>query len=162
MNKSIGLFVLLLLASVGARANVIFPAFAAAYISTLFFPVALISALTVEALIYRWRCSSLSIPTILMLVVAVNVVSWFAGVVITGVLPSGLVNSEEGIVTGGPNFSLYATLAFPVAYVLSVLIEGAVLKLSAVKFTIAEPFKLSLIANTGSYIVLSLLVWVLK
>lgn len=151
---------LVLLLVTSAQANVIFPAFTAPYVAQMFFPVVLLSVLIVEATIYKWRCQNLSIRTLLFLVVAVNIVSWLAGLLITRFLfPSGLVKSSEGMLAPGPDFTLFELLGFFIAYVLSVLIEGGCLKAASLMWSVQAPFTLALLANTASYIALSVLVW---
>lgn len=146
-----------------AEANVIFPAFSAPYVSQILFPIALVSVLVIETSIYKLRSPALGLMAAVLLVPAVNAVSWFAGVLITGSLfPSGLVKSSQGFITTGPQFMLYAMWGFLVAYALSVLIEGVCLKLAARKWPIPSPFTLSLFANTASYITLAALVWWLR
>ena len=83
------------------------------------------------------------------------------GIVLANFLPSGQVTNENRVITNSPDFDLYATLGFAVAYILSVIIEAAVLKLVAGKVGIRYPVKLSLYSNTASYIVLSIMVWLI-
>jgi hypothetical protein len=141
MKKYIALFNVLLI-STAANANVIFPAFSAPYVTEIFFPIALVSALAVEAVTYKLIDKSLTIPSILVLVAIVNTLSWVIGIIITNQLPSGLIVSGD-ILTTGPNFSFYATLGFIVAYILSVIIEGGALMIASRKATIRTPLKLS-------------------
>jgi len=146
-------------ASATASANVIFPAFTAPYVSPLLFPIAGIAVLAVEFATYKLIAKSLSTLAALVLVIAVNLISWLVGIALTRFLPDGLVKGERGIVTTGPDFFQLAILGFVVAYVLSVLVEAGALKVASYKWTIEAPLKLSFVANTASYLVLSGIVW---
>jgi len=160
MNPHFIAAVCILLLNESAHANAIFPAFQAPYFSQLFFPWALLAVLVVEAVVIRWRCSTLNRIKIIVLVVASNAFSWFIGQKIAGaIFPSGLAVSSRGFLTEGPDFTFFAALAFPIAYVLSVLIEGGCYKLAAYKWPISKPFLAAFLANTSSYIVLSVIVW---
>lgn len=151
-----------LLFCASTSANMIFPAFSAPYVSTLIFPVALVAVLIIESAIFKKVSANLTILKVILLVIIVNLVSWFGGVLFTGFLPSGLITNEEGMVTSGPDFSFYASLGFLVAYVLSFLIEAGVLKLISYKINMASPIKMSFYANTASYFALTVIVWVMK
>jgi len=163
MRTHCALLALLLSLTMTAAANVVFPAFSAPYVAQFFFPFALLSVFVVELAVYKWRCQSLALTTLAVLVVAANAISWLAGFLITaGLLPSGQLQSPDGVVAAGPNFSFLSSLGFVVAYVLSVVIEGAVLKIATRWVQIKSPYQLSLLANTASYVVLSILVWAQK
>ncbi len=157
--RIIGL-ILLFWASV-VSANVIFPAFAAPYFSQGFFPIAPIFALGAELAIYKWKIKHLSFGVIVSILIGVNAVSTVAGIFITSSLPDGLTKKSSGVLTDGPDFMLYAKLGFIVAYGLSVLIEWIALVMVAKKSPINSPFKLSLLSNTASYIILSVIVWLM-
>ena len=147
---AIAFIIFVSLASV-AEANVIFPAFSAPYVLQVFLPAALVAALVTEVVVYMLQCRSLRIHIALLLVVGVNLVSWLAGILITGYLfPSGY---------GSSNFELYAYLGYLVAYGLSILIEGTCLVGAARKWPIPSPFRLAFFANTASYVVLGGMVW---
>jgi hypothetical protein len=146
-------------------ANVIFPAFAAPYFSPLLFPVAGIVAIVTEFVCYRRFSSHPERPSFRDIIGA-NALSWFAGILISFVLPSGLAtkmlpNGSQHI-TQGPHFATYAIIAFFIACVLSIFIEGWFIQWSA--RSEPEPvtgvYRLSAIANIASYIVLAVLVWV--
>ncbi len=159
-TRIIILFMLLCFASV-ASAIVIFPAFAAPYVSSVYFPIAPIFALGTEYVIYKWRNQSLTFGVILLLLIGVNVISTVAGIIITSSLPDGLTTNSSGVLTGGPEFMLYAKLGFVLAYVLSVIIEWVALLIAAKKIDITSTFKLSLLSNTASYIILTVIVWLM-
>ncbi len=151
----------LLLVNTAVSSNVIFPAFAAPYVSVLFLPLALAAVLVIETALYKYLDKSLSIPVAILLVIVANTISWFVGMAIALVLPDGLAVNEKGMLVTGHDFSLYAKLAFGVAYILSVAIEAAVLKVISMKIALVSPVKISLLSNTASYFVLSVTVWVL-
>ena len=70
--------------------NVIFPAFSAAYLA-LMVPFVAIPALILELVIFRAFNPSISFAKLLAIVLAANLVSWLAGTVLTGLMPSGLI-----------------------------------------------------------------------
>ena len=144
-----------------ASANVIFPAFAAPYMSVVIFHIALFAILGSEAFVYRIFSKQLSIPATLSLVIGVNIVSSAVGLVIATFLPSGLVqNPENRIMQAGPDFSFYAVLGFVLAYFLSIALEAGVLFLAGRRLPVVRPLVTSAIANTVSYALLALIVWV--
>jgi hypothetical protein len=147
-----------LLVSPNLSANVIFPAFATPYLAPIFFPLSILAVLLTEGAVYKLLCRSLGLGTIAVLVICVNAISWLAGVLLANFLPSGLI-LDQGAVRNGPEFGKYMYWSFPVAYMLSVLIEGGALKLASRKVPIPAPFKLSFWANTASYVVLALSLW---
>jgi len=157
--KSRGIAIVLAFLSTGAYANVIFPAFVGPYISIAMFPLAGAAILLSESVVYKVACRQLSIPTVLLLVVVANVVSSIIGIGVAFFLPDGLVYGTTGVVVGGPNFSLYFNLSFVLAYLISILIEGAILKFASSWFAISRPFLVSIAANTVSYLFLVSIVW---
>ncbi len=146
-------------------ANVIFPAFTTPYFSPLLFPIAGIAAVVTEFICYRRFSPHPERPSFGDIIGA-NLLSWLAGILISFVLPSGLVPktlpSGSQTITQGPHFTTYAIIAFFVACILSIFIEGWFIRWSAR----AEPdpvtgiFRLSAVANVASYIVLGVLVWI--
>ena len=155
LNIAITLFCI----SNSACANVIFPAFAGPYVSVAFFPATGAVILLSEAIVYKILCRKLSILTVVLLVVAANAASSAVGIGVSAVLPSGLVKGTQGVIESGPNFSLYFKLGFVIAYLISILIEGAVLKLASRKSVIDRPYTVSLVANTVSYLLFVGIVW---
>lgn len=141
-----------------AHADVIFPAFSAIYVFQVYFPYIIAGVIVIEILAYKRYCPILPTNSAIRLAVVANLVSWFAGIVLTGLLPIGLIPSHAGRPAWGPHFVLFAILGFFVAYVLSVLIEGACLQRAARKhIEIVAPYRMSLYANTVGYAVLALL-----
>jgi hypothetical protein len=148
-----------LLFSTSASANVIFPAFAAPHFApALNFPLLVIAVLFIEVGIYKLASHNTPIYHLALMVAVANGASWIAGIMITMFLPSGLVTGEYGI-EAASSFTLYATLGYVVAYVLSVIIEGYIVKGSSVKMGVASPFKWSFYANSGSYLTLVIFLW---
>jgi hypothetical protein len=136
------------------EANVIFPAFSAPYLLTLF-PVIIIGVFSVETFIYYKLNKKVSIYKSLLAVSIVNIVSWLIGVLITSFLPSGLIpHIEHGYTTQGNMFDTYMLLSFPIAYILSILIEGFILKVLYKKIPLENPMKLSFYANSITYAIL--------
>ena len=146
-------------------ADVIFPAFTTPYFSPLLFPIAGIAAIGTEWFCYRRFSTDRQYPKFGDIVLA-DLVSWFAGIVITFFLPSGLVEKAvpgaggHGTMTTGPHFTVYAIAGFFLACVLSIIIEFWSLRISMDKRPVARLFRLSAIANTAGYIVLGLVVWI--
>lgn len=157
MNILLPILALCLLPTI-AHADVIFPAFSAIYVFQVYFPYIIASVLVIEILAYKRYCPILPTNTAIRLAIVANLVSWFAGIIITGLLPGGLIPNHAGRLSWGPHFVLFAILGFFVAYVLSVLIEGACLQRAARKhIEIVTPYRMSLYANTAGYAVLALL-----
>ena len=67
------------------------------------------------------------------------------------VFPSGI---GPGSASPGPQFATLLWIAFPVALVLSILIEAGVLRLLAPWLGLRAPLKTMLIANGASYLFL--------
>ncbi len=97
-----------------------------------------------------------------------NLVSWFAGVVIGFLLPSGLVpkpiesdGHQVSIITQGPRWMAMALASFVVACPLSIGIEyTALLPFQKRKFPFNNLGRCTTYANITSYVVLSVLVWI--
>jgi hypothetical protein len=149
-------------------ADVIFPAFAAPYFSPLLLPIAGAAAIGTELFVF-WRYNrEVPFGRILSRVILANLVSWFVGVIIAFLLPSGLgtrpVPSRGGqisIVTTGPHWNTLAIIAFFLACALSILIEYFVLR----RFQTREfPFHTlgasTAYANIFGYVALALAVWI--
>jgi len=140
-------------------ANVVFPAFSTPFFTALFFPLVLLAVLIIESTTYKLASKTTPLFHIVLLVIVANGISWIAGAVITAFMPSGIIVGEDNLATSGPNFLLYATLGYLVAYILSVIIEGYIVKASKSKMNFTSPFKLSFYANTVSYITLIIILW---
>lgn len=139
-------------------ANVIFPAFLSPHVGSIFFPPAILAALFVEALIYsRFRATPNGRVVVPMLLA--NLASWVVGAAIAFLLPSGLVpqavnNGAATIVTSGPDFEMFMYLSFPVACVISVVVEYLVLRPMKKRMQIERIGPAVIVANIASYCVL--------
>jgi len=141
-------------------ANVIFPAFSAPYVSALLFPVAGISVLIAECVIFKLTNRNLTWWKIIALVLGMNIFSTIIGFIISAFLPDGLepklVGSGEHevwISQQGEHWTTLMYIAFPVAYVLSIILEYGVVRLFK-RISISRPFRTVTLANTVSYILL--------
>lgn len=135
-----------------ASANVIFPAFAAPYLAPVLAPWLIAAVLAIETATLLYRERHLEFGGSFLLTVLTNGVSWIAGILLAAtVFPSGLV---PGPMRPGPHFGTLLWFAFPVALVLSILIEAGVLKLFARWLGLRCPLKTMLIANVASYLFL--------
>lgn len=146
-------------------ANVIFPAPSAAYISTIFFPIAAILALAAEILVFRrTQGPVLSTWRIAAVVLSLNVLSWILGLAISLLLPSGSgphpTPSGVSIVQPGPYWNILALASYPFACLLSTLLEYLGLRVfnsfSGVPFQ--KPLRCVALANLLSYVVLGIAV----
>jgi hypothetical protein len=148
-------------------ADVIFPAFQAPYVASLLLPVAGISAIVVEIVVFWLLNRHVGVGKIVVLVVAANLVSGLVGFFLAAVLPSGLVPRVVGSVNGrpfrssqpGPYFETYMALSFFMAFVLSVVIEYAVVWLLLGWAKVVRPFRTVTLANLASYVVLVAVAW---
>jgi hypothetical protein len=117
-------------------ANVIFPAPSAAYLATIFFPLAGVLALATEFAVFaHFQRGVMSRFRILGVIVGVNLLSWFVGLVLSFFLPSGLVpqladagDRQIYITTQGPHWGTLAILSFFWACLLSFGLEYAALR----------------------------------
>lgn len=143
-------------------ANVIFPAPSAAYISSLFFSLATILAMLAEILVfYHMQGKALSFSKIAQVVLSLNLLSWLLGLVFTSLLlPSALVSlpTEQGprILQPGPYWSITAIASFPLACLVSILLEYLGLRLIFSKLPLRHPLRSVVLANLASYVVLAL------
>jgi hypothetical protein len=137
-----------------ASANVIFPAFAAPYFAQAFSPVLICVVLLSEALIVWLHERPLTSKVLVAVAVVVaNAVSWVLGVVLAYfVFPSGLGDAAPGHV--GQEFWSLVWLAFPVAFLLSVLLEGCTYRLLSRYLQLSHPWRGACIANLVSYAVI--------
>jgi uncharacterized membrane protein YidH (DUF202 family) len=145
-------------------ADVIFPAFSTPYVSPLLFPVAGIAAIGTEWFCYRHFSSSEDYPDLGDITLA-NLVSWFAGIIISYFLPSGLVAKAFPGGTGthlssGPHFTSFAVVGFFLACILSIVIEYGSLRWSTREHQVERLFRLSAISNVAGYLVLGIVVWI--
>jgi membrane protein YqaA with SNARE-associated domain len=156
MTRAVALLCLLIAKS--ATADVIFPAFAAPYITAVLFPYALVAIPVAEAFVYKMYWRQLSIWVVALLAICANATSSLIGWFIAYILPSGLVvDPRNHMLSSGPHFGLYALLGFVVAYLLSIAIEGAVLRGASHWVSLNKAFKVSFAANTVSYALLGII-----
>lgn len=141
-------------------ANVIIPAFSVPYTAALLFPVAGISVLIAETAVFKLTHQTVAWWKSAFLVLGMNAVSTVIGFIISAFLPDGLeprlMGSGEHAVwisQPGDNWTTLMYIAFPVAYVLSILIEYAVVRMMK-RIPIDRPFRTVAFANTLSYILL--------
>ncbi len=147
-------------------ANIIFPAPSAAYLVNLFFPLSAALALATEFGVFAYfQRGVMSKSGLLGVVVGVNLFSWFVGILLSFLLPNGLVPKLVGagehqvhIFTQGPHWGSIALLSFFWACLLSFALECAALGL----FRRRLPFqRLALcvgVANVASYCVIGAVV----
>jgi hypothetical protein len=144
------LFAVLLYAA-PASANVIFPAFTAPYVVTIFFPALALSVFCVETLVLYCRERQAGLGNAALWIALANIASWIVGVALSAVLfPSGLAAGGPG-----PAFEMLMWIAIPVAFVMSVVIEALVLKALSQKLAKRSPWLTMAIANTGSYVIVT-------
>ena len=146
-------------------ANIILPAFSTPWLFALGFPIAALVVIVIELLVFKALNQSAPLWKLLLLVLAVNVVSTIMGFVLTAFLPSGYevmtVTGENGEQDSsfepGPRYVTYAFISFPVALVLSVLVEYGMVWTIAVdwRHQLRRMFKTVALANVASYTVLS-------
>ena len=155
-------------------ANMIFPAFMHPSVISLLMPYIAIWILASE-----WKMAVYLIEKdavldhaieikkgrIFMLILGANIVSSVAGMILAPHLPTGVIYVERadmhGMMYRVPTFDdswgTYVNLAYILAYVLSVVIEGSVLRLCSKRFCIPTPWKKSVLMNSVSYMPLLLL-----
>ena len=134
-----------------ASANLIFPLFMTPYvISIIFFPVVLPLVLIIESIVYRKKIFE---PppwvAIIITVIFANLVSWCFGAVITVPIPNDILDINN--LSKDSYHALAVIFGFILAFILSVIIEGAVIKFTNFLEEVEKPFLLSLYANACSY-----------
>jgi len=139
------------LVSLPVAANVIFPAFAAPYFVPAFSPLLIALVLIVEtSIIWLYERPLTSKAMAALAVVTANATSWLIGVGLAFfVFPSGL--SQAGPSDSQEFWSL-VWLSFPVALVLSVLIEAGIYLLFARHFQFSRAWRGSVVSNLASYV----------
>jgi hypothetical protein len=133
-------------------ADVIFPAFYTPYIAQIFYPIAAITGLGAEVVFYRWWSKDDRLGRIILVVVVANVSSSAVGMLIAAYLPNGY-NPGRGR-WNGPAWRELATVAWVVAFVVSVLIEWPLVLLFRRFLRIRRTFLAVLLANASTYVVL--------
>ena len=137
-----------------ASANIIFPIFTTPYVISIFLPVILPAVFIIESIVYRKKSNNtLSWKAIIPLVLVTNIVSWILGFIIASPIPDEALNINNFLKDRYHTFTIIVSVIL--AYILSIIIEGAVLKVISKKLNIEKPFYLSLFANTYSYGALS-------
>ena len=147
-------------------ANIIFPAPSAAYLAGIFFPLAAIASLAVEIFALRhFQKGLVSAERTVVTVICANTVSWWAGIAMSGLLPSGMVptlvgDPERGLTMAGrgPDWNAIAVASFFLACVVSFVIEYGFLRLVSRWLPCRRPALCAAVANVSSYCVLGLLV----
>jgi len=135
-------------------ADIIYPAFMDPHLSKLFMPVTGVAAFVAELIVYTacyWR---IGFGRLLVYVLGANIVSSLTGVGLALALPSGLVRQPNGFWQPGPQWSAFATVAWPTACLASILIEYPVLWLFTRQLKPRWLFGAVCIANMVSYVVL--------
>jgi hypothetical protein len=82
-----------------------------------------------------------------------NALSTTAGILLAGILPSGVEPGSDWA-EPGPDFGLYAILAFPVSYLLSVIIEAPIFQLCVRNVSAKRIWTAVSVANALGYLVL--------
>jgi hypothetical protein len=143
-------------------ADVIFPAPTAAYVASVFFPLAALLALATEFAVYIYFQGNTSKSLLLALVVGVNVFSWCAGILLSALLPSGLVpqlveagDHQVQILTTGPQWNTIAILSFFWACFLSFVFEYGLLLLLRKRLPLQRLALCVAAANIASYCVIA-------
>jgi hypothetical protein len=147
-------------------ANVIFPAPSAAYVASMFFPLAALLALATEFGVFA--VFQRNVPSrlgLFMVVVSVNVLSWVVGFGLSFLLPSGLVpqmvsggDHDFPILTTGPSWGMMAIASFFWACLLSFAIEYAALWWFREKLHFRRLALCTALANLASYCVIAIVV----
>lgn len=117
-------------------ANVIFPAPSAVYIANIFFPLSAVLALAAEFAVFLYsQRGIISKPRLLGAVVVVNLFSWVVGLLLSLVVPSGLVPKLVGdaehpmhIITEGTYWTPVAIAGFFWACLVSFGLEYGALR----------------------------------
>jgi hypothetical protein len=146
-------------------ANVIFPAPTAAYVASVFFPIAAVLALTTEFAVYCWfQRGVLSSWRLLGVVIVVNLFSWIVGIALSLLLPSGLVPKlvDAGepvyILTQGSHWSTIAVASFVWACFLSFGLEYGGLWVLRTRLPFQRLALCAGVANAASYCVIAAVV----
>jgi hypothetical protein len=143
-------------------ADVIFPAFSAPYVAWCFFPIAALLSMLAEVLVFRFATQQLTWLRAMAGTAQANLASWIFGLLLSLVLPSGLVprfirqpDGHSFQTNGpGPRFSLYMVMGFVVAYLLSILIEVRMWRRFTRNDPIPQCLRVCIWANTASYLIL--------
>ena len=144
--------------------NIVFSAFWIPYVSAMYFPIATITALTAEAIVFRLINRDLSWRSIVSTVLVINIASAIVGFAIAGAFPSGLEPTIRGegenqfeTLRPGPKFGMFVVLGYILAFILSIAIEWVILRVFRRIAKLARPFATVLLANVASYVALIVL-----
>ena len=139
-------------------ANIIFPAFRIPYFSAMIFPVATITALVAEVIVFGLINSNMSWLSIMKIVLLINIASAIVGFAVAGAFPSGWEPAVRGegenqrqTLQHGPKFGMYVVLGYVLAFILSVLIEWAIVRALRRIAPLKRPFVTVGLANVASY-----------
>gem|GEM_PF-1953234 len=142
-------------------ADVIFPAFSAPYISCFFFPAAAAAAIFSEFIVFKLRYKSIPWPRLAFITLIANLCSWFLGVALSLVLPSGLIpkaipnrGNPISIITQGPHFDRLLIYGFILAFLLSIFVEYFVWRAFQRSNPVRGLFATCTLANIASYSIL--------
>ena len=133
--------------------NIIYPAFLDPYVVQLM-PLTGIAAFAAEVAVFGIAYGKSGLRGLSLIVLAANLVSSLAGVVLAFLLPSGLSGEVAGRITHGPAWGQLATVSWLVACLVSVVIEYPVLKLATRKRGLRRLSLTVTVANVASYLVL--------
>jgi len=132
-------------------ANVIFPAFASVYIFELTFWKVTLLAFALEVFALSCFLKDTDWRGLANIVLIVNLISAVAGFFFMALLPSGLEEAPNG----GPQFApiarTYALAGFPVACLLSIVIETLIAKFFIHGYRLILVWKAFTFANLASY-----------
>ena len=148
-------------------ADVIIPAFTVPYAAGLLFPLAGISVLIIECIVFKLTNRNLlTWWKAFLLTLGINVFSSTIGFIISMFLPNGLepklMGSGEGqvsIIQPNEHWMALMYIAFPVAYVLSILFEYGVIR-AIKRIHLEKAFRTVVLANTLSYVSLILISYI--
>ncbi len=143
-------------------ADVIFPAFSAPYFAFWFFPGAAFLAMLAEVFVFKLTNFDLGWRRACAGVAGANLLSWFAGVALSLVMPYGLASVPHPMPNGqihyflepGPLFPVFLVFGLVLAYLLSILIEVRFWRRFTRRNPLANSLKTTIWANTASYLVL--------
>jgi hypothetical protein len=140
----------------------IFPAPSTAYLAGILFPPAGVLSLAVEIVVLRhFQVGLVSAWRTVLTAICANTVSWWAGIAMSWLLPSGdpsrLVPAQEQALTmteRGPYWDSLAIASFFFACAASVVIEYGFLRTTGRWFPCRRPALCATVANVSSYCVL--------
>lgn len=135
-------------------ANVIFPAFASVYILELNFWKVSLLAFTIEVSTVYFFLTNIDWRDVASVVLIANLISAIVGFFLMYLLPHGLEASTNGMPQYAPIARTYALAGFPVACLLSILIESLTTKLLISDFRLIVLLKAFTLANLASYLLI--------